>query len=249
MFGYHTPTMEWRTSSNSNNNTSNNMDNHNYNDNVLATPRKRKQPEERDDYDIVPAITPSSSFSSNGDDDDLSLGDSSHGIETREQSPIFAPSFGMSTPKRRRIETDIASCLSPPPLPRYQRDCTTVGSLKMPSTPVDTLGRVDLSFLAIPSPPSDLASTLALPTVALSPRTTLTPRFFQMGPRRLFGDARDMAPVRPRFATIRRRKATSSLAPSQSLRELSLPTLEDPRTPERKQLKVSPEVPFPSLPA
>lgn len=151
-----------------------------------CTPNKRKLSDERDD-DVV--VTPISIDYSDCDD-------SPRDTDAFVSTPC--PSFE-SPMKRRRTAIDAFhnSQLSPPLMPRLHYRPSTLAThqferksgrpildiFKSNSTNNILEDRQpeedDLSFLAIPTPPSARSETNkeAIPTLGLSPRTTLAPRF------------------------------------------------------------------------
>jgi len=201
----------------------------------LFTPNKRKLTEERDD-DIV--VTPSSSISDSDSDD--SPRDSDSFVST--PYPAFE-----SPLKRRRINAH-NSQLSPPLMPRlsyrpsklatHQNERFTAGR-----PVVDIFERMDrslvhqdLSFLAIPTPPSVESEKNAIPTFGLSPRTTLAPRFPELlDPFPPFPEEKENSTSSKHLPILRRRPINARrhrIGRKQMIEELSLPTLNE--MPERR---------------
>lgn len=204
----------------------------------LFTPNKRKLSEERDD-DIV--VTPSSSIGESDSDD--SPRDSDVFVSTpcpTYESPV----------KRRRTSIDALrkSQLSPPLMPRlsyrpsklatHQNERFTTGRPvldlfeRMESNP----SRQDLSFLAIPTPPSVASGKETIPTFGLSPRTTLAPRFPELlDPFPAFPDEKEYLSSNKQLPFLRRRPINARkhrIGRKQMIEDLSLPTLA--KMPERR---------------
>jgi len=215
------------------------MDSTTYNDFCFtATPNKRKQPEERDD-DII--VTPSSSYDSDSDD------------SARDASSILStPCYG-SPLKRRKISMDgeDLSRFSPPPFPRFKYGLASPSSYRdnersqsfVCGRPVLDIfessnnsrsrseqPQNDLSFLAVPTPPSH-TSAATIPSFDLSPRTTLAPRFpvLKMDSHRLFEtkDAKSSIRMLPLLRMRPTKPQQLRLGKKQLVEELSLPTLAD----------------------
>lgn len=207
------------------------MDSMTYNDFCFtATPNKRKQPEDRDD-DII--VTPSSSYDSDSDD------------SARDASPISSTPCSGSPLKRRKIR------FSPPPFPRFKyglaspssyrdnersqsfvrgRPVLDIFESRNNSTSRSEQPQNDLSFLAVPTPPSH-TSAATIPSFDLSPRTTLAPRFpeLKMDSHRLF-ETKDAKSSILMLSSLRMRPTKPQqlrLGKKQLVEELSLPTLAD----------------------
>lgn len=212
----------------------------------LATPNKRKHCEERDD-DVI--VTPSSSYDTDSDD---SVRDTDAFVATP------CPTFVCESPTKRR-KTSMAgpSQLSPPLMPRLHYRPSSLLSRQNERSLTVARGRPvldlfdsnsdsssmaqpenDLSFLAIPTPPSNTSemNDETIPTFELSPRTTLAPRFPELfDSRRLFGPHYDeekeneLNGTKRRLLPFLRMRPTSAqkhrLGSKPMLEELSLPTL------------------------
>lgn len=203
------------------------------------TPNKRKLSEERDD-DII--VTPSSSF------DDSECDDSPRDVDSFVSTPC--PCFE-SPMKRRRTFIDALhkSQLSPPLMPRLHYRPSTLAAHqheRQSGRPVLNLfessndnDEEDLSFLAIPTPPSSTSETDndAIPTFGLSPRTTLVPRLPElMESCRLFGfpNNKENLSSRRRLPALRMRPTRRRRSENKALiEELSLPTLAEVSTIEQ----------------
>lgn len=217
---------------------------------TLSTPNKRKQMEERDD-DIV--VTPLSSYDSSSDSDS-----DARDTDSFVSTPYADTAASESPWKRRKISLALRghhSDLSPPLMPRLKYRRSSLSSQNNERTrsrsysfavrgrPVlDIFGddsnsyeqqqqrpTNDLSFLAIPTPPSKISET-KIPSFGLSPRTTLAPRFPELfESRRLFGrslmlENEDRNPL----PSLRMRTSSPQLhkvGTKQLMEELFLPTL------------------------
>jgi len=226
----------------------------------LSTPNKRKHCEERDD-DII--VTPSSSYDTDSDD---SVRDNDVFVSTP------CPTFVCESPtKRRKTAMPGPSQLSPPLMPRFlYRPSSLLSRQKershtfAPGRPVLDLfdsnsdsssmeqPENDLSFLAIPTPPSNTSEMddEKIPTFVLSPRTTLAPRFPELfDSRRLFGPHYDEEKENELNGTKRRllpflrmrptsaqkhRSGVNSLIEELSLPTLAKVTLQEQSRPERR---------------
>lgn len=206
----------------------------------LFTPTnsKRKLSEERDD-DIV--VTPSSSFDETESDD--SPRDSDAFLST--PCPVFK-----SPLKRRRTANNALhnSELSPPLMPRlsyrpsklaaHQNERFTAGRPVLDIFEYKRSGesQQDLSFLAIPTPPSVASDEDVIPTFGLSPRTTLAPRFPELlDPFPAFPDEKEIPKSQNTLPLLKRRPINSRkhrAGRMQLIEELSLPTLSE--MPERR---------------
>lgn len=209
---------------------------------ITATPNKRKLRDERDD-DIV--VTPSSSYDSESDD-------STRDTDSFVSTPISACESTPAPHKRRRMSHD-TSQLSPPLMPRFQYRPSSLIQYNDRSHPFargrpvldifegsstslieDEQPEDDMSFLAIPTPPSikSEADDTKIPVFDLSPRTTLAPRFPElMDSHRLFGNPSDekendgRRPLLPSLRMRRSRPQEIRVGNKEMLEELSLPTL------------------------
>lgn len=190
------------------------------------TPNKRKLPDERDD-DII--VTPSSSF------DESECDDSPRENDFFVSTPC--PSFE-SPMKRRRTSIDTLhnSQLSPPLMPRLQYRPSTLAGHPMlnlfesSGNDVTEQPENDLSFLAIPTPPSTNFETDkdTIPTYGLSPRTTLAPRLPELLEScQLFGfrNEKEILSSRRRLPTLRMRPSNALRSRKPPSEELCLPTL------------------------
>lgn len=207
-----------------------------------STPSKRKLSEERDD-DVI--VTPSSSYDSENDDN-------SRDTDTFVSTPCPASlSMPCESPlKRRRTSTaDLDhSKLSPPLMPRFKYRHSTPEENRrsqcyLPGRPVldlftseqeQPVSDDDLSFLAIPTPPSNTSEidNSKIPSFGLSPRTTMAPSFpLLLDSRRLFGCSTEVdkenVSRRRILPPLRMRPQRTQLRKSQLLEELALPTLAD----------------------
>lgn len=153
---------------------------------AFSSPNKRKQ-EERDD-DVI--VTPSYSYDNDSDSDD-----STRDTESLYSTPCPKSYAGSSTKRRRRSTAEIGN-LSPPPMPQLKYHSSKMAGdlfhifnrrpvLNIFEHDSDNSANTvepddDLSFLAIPTLPSDSsieANGPKVPSFDLSPRTTLAPRF------------------------------------------------------------------------
>lgn len=212
----------------------------------LSTPNKRKLSEERDDDNIV---TPSSSYDSDSDDN---ARDSDAFLSTP------CPSFE-SPLKRRRKSMAVHNGLwqlSPPLMPRINYRSSSLlshefgrlDSFVSSGRPILDLFESnnneqsgnDLSFLAIPTPPSHSSNMNkeSIPTFGLSPRTTLAPRFPELHDSHwLFGvhtekekenEHSSSSSSRRLLPSLRMRRSNAPkhyLGNKELMEELSLPTL------------------------
>lgn len=223
------------------------------NDLAMLTPsshNKRKLSEERDD-DVI--VTPSSSYESDSDD---SARDTNSFVST----PSPSLSMPCESPSKRLRPSEAAldhSKLSPPLMPRFKyRHSTTSEEDRrshryLPGRLVldlfanereQPVSDNDLSFLAIPTPPSNTSEidSSDIPTFGLSPRTTMAPTFpLLMDYRRLFAcntsDEKENLSRRRTLPPLRMRPQRPQLGKSQLREELSLPTLVDPTFRESRQ--------------
>lgn len=207
-----------------------------------STPNKRKLSEERDD-DVI--VTPSSSYESDSDDN------------ARDTDAFFstpcpaALSIPCESPLKRRRTSAAAldhSKLSPPLMPRFKyRQSTPEENRRshcyLPGRPVLDLftgereqpfSGDDLSFLAIPTPPSNTSEIYdsKIPSFGLSPRTTMAPSFpLLLDSRRLFGcdkeEGKENVSRRRILPPLRMRPQRPQLRKSQLVEALALPTLAD----------------------
>jgi hypothetical protein len=194
------------------------------------TPNKRKLSEDRDDDAIV---TPSSLF------DDMESDDS-----PRDTDPVVSTPYPCyeSPMKRRRTAIDISHSaqLSPPPMPQLRYRPSRLASHRYEHTSgrpiLDVFENVsDLSFLAIPTPPSAISHTDkdGIPTFGLSPRTTLAPRFpdlLESHPIFGFPDGKENVSSRRRLPALRMRRTNGlklRTGRKHLDKELSLPTLDE----------------------
>jgi len=201
----------------------------------LFTPNKRKLSDERDD-DIV--VTPSSSF----DESDCDCDDSPRDTDAFLTTPC--PNF--ESPLKRRRTSMLAlhnSQLSPPLMPRlsyrpsnlatHQNERYTSGRPFLDIFECKSGKEANLSFLAIPTPPSATSDKDTIPTFGLSPRTTLAPRFpglvdgFPVLP-----DEKEKVNSRKLLPVLRMRPMNARKRRSQLIQDLSLPTLAE--VPERR---------------
>jgi len=203
-----------------------------------STPNKRKLSEERDD-DVI--VTPSSSYDSDSDDN-------ARDTDSFVSTPI--PDY--ESPLKRRRMSGAAldySRFSPPLMPRFQYRPSTLEqqndqSLSFtrgrPVLDIFTSDReqpenaLDLSFLSMPTPPSNVSEMdeAKIPFFALSPRTTMGPPFpYLVEGRRLFvGNAEEEKEngdsLRRRILpSLRMRPSKQQLGKNRMVEELSLPTL------------------------
>lgn len=219
------------------------MDSTFYNDfdlTVLSSPNKRKQPEERDDDAIV---TPSSSYDYDSDSDD----------SARDTCSLFStpcPTPCVESPtKRRRLttaKTGNHSHFSPPLMPQLKYQSSEMSGERFHifhGRPVlnifehdnDSSGnRVqpenDLSFLAIPTPPSDSsieANGAKVPYFDLSPRTTLAPRipeFFDSRRLNARDEKENKCSRRRPLPSLRMRPSNTRFGIRKLMGELTLPS-------------------------
>lgn len=197
-----------------------------------STPNKRKLSDERDD-DVI--VTPSSSYESDSDDDARDI------VSTPCESPL------------KRCRTSAApldhSRFSPPLMPRFKyrhattEEVNTRSQCHLPGRLVldlfssereQPVGNDDLSFLAIPTPPSNTSDidSSKIPSFGLSPRTTMAPTFpLLLDSRRLFAcrtsDEKENLSRRRILPPLRMRPQRQQLGKSQLMEELSLPALVD----------------------
>mmetsp|Transcript_12888 Transcript_12888/g.32472 ORF Transcript_12888/g.32472 Transcript_12888/m.32472 type:complete len:215 (+) Transcript_12888:147-791(+) len=199
----------------------------------LFTPNKRKLSDERDD-DVV--VTPSSSF------DESDCDDSPRETDTFLSTPC--PTFE-SPLKRRRTSMPALhnSQLSPPLMPRlsyrpsnlatHQNERYTSGRPVLDIFECKSSEESNLSFLAIPTPPSAISDKDAIPTFGLSPRTTLAPRFPELVDAfPVFPDEKENLNLRKVLPVLRRRPINAPKRRLQLIQDLSLPTLAE--VPERR---------------
>lgn len=194
-----------------------------------CTPNKRKLSEDRDDDAIV---TPSL------------LDDRASDDSPRDTDPIVStPYLCFESPmKRRRTAIDISDSfrLSPPPMPQIRYRPSRLASHRyerMSARPIlDVFENVnDLSFLAIPTPPSATshADQDIIPTFGLSPRTTLAPRFpdlLESHPIFGFPDEKENVSSRRRLPALRMRRTNGlklRTGRKHLDKELSQPTLDE----------------------
>lgn len=208
---------------------------------AFSSPNKRKQLEERDD-DII--VTPSSSYS-----------DSDSDADTRDTESFLStpcPAAGSPLKRRRTMSMPNHSQFSPPLMPRCKYPVLDF----LEDSSSSQLNR-DLSFLAIPTPPSKANDTDTdsdmIPSFDLSPRTTLAPHFPELMSSRLH--FRVLNHTQKNHAERSRRTLLPSLrmrptcsqkhrfGAKQLMTELSLPTLADVTIQESRQVRRS------SLPA
>jgi len=215
-----------------------------------STSNKRKLSEERDD-DVI--VTPSSSYESDSDD---SARDTNSFVST----PSPSLSMPCESPSKRLRLSEAAldhSKLSPPLMPRFKyRHSTTAeenrrshcylpGRLVLDlfsSEREQPVSDNDLSFLAIPTPPSNTSENFSskIPTFALSPRITMAPSFpLLMDSRRLFAcntsAEKENLSMRRILPPLRMRPQRPQLGKSQLKEELSLPPLVDAMFRESRQ--------------
>jgi hypothetical protein len=140
------------------------------------------------------------------------------------------------------------SKLSPPLMPRFKYRHSTPEENRrsqcyLPGRPVldlftseqeQPVSDDDLSFLAIPTPPSNTSEidNSKIPSFGLSPRTTMAPSFpLLLDSRRLFGCSTEVdkenVSRRRILPPLRMRPQRPQLRKSQLLEELALPTLAD----------------------
>lgn len=220
----------------------------------IFTPNKRKLSEERDDDAIV---TPSSSYGSDIDDNDNDR-DNEAFISTPCPTYISMPCESPSKRRRTSAATLDHSKFSPPLMPRFKYRPSTLeqengrSKFYLPGRPVLDLFTSDseqpknndhLSFLAIPTPPSNVseADTSKIPSFGLSPRTTTAPLFpLLLESRQLFGGnigdekENESVPRRRMLPPLSMRPQKQGLGKTQLMKELSLPTLFDATRPERR---------------
>jgi len=215
-----------------------------------SAPNKRKLSEERDD-DVI--VTPSSFYESDSDD---SARDTNAFVST----PSPSLSLPCESPTKRLRPSKAAldhSQLSPPLMPRFKYRHSTIkeenrrthyhlpGRLVLDLFSSETEQPVsynDLSFLAIPTPPSRTSEVDAskIPTFGLSPRTTMAPSFPPLlDSRRLFActtsDEKENSYRRRSLPSLRMRPQRPQLGKSHLIQELSLPPLVDATFKESRQ--------------
>lgn len=213
----------------------------------LSTPIKRKQPEERDD-DII--VTPLSTFDDSESDDSPRDTDSLFStpcnfespIKRRRTSLIIRGPSQLSPPLMRRIEyrpSSISSQMNNERSNSFLHGRPVLDIFESSSSSEQPENDIsDLSFLAIPTPPS-MSSNVnesEIPSFDLSPRTTLAPRFPDLHDSRLLFPAvhigkenmnsntssrRRLPPLRMRPSNARNYRHGSR----QMMEELALPTL------------------------
>lgn len=213
-----------------------------------STPNKRKLSEERDD-DVI--VTPSSSYESDSDDN---ARDTDAFVSTPCPTSLSTPCE--SPLKRRRTSAAVLdhSKFSPPLMQRFKYRHSTPAEENgrsqcyIPGRPVldlftnereEPVNNNDLSFLAIPTPPSNTSEVdnAKIPSFGLTPRTTAAPSFpLLLDSRRLFGgntsDEKENVSRRRILPSLRMRPQRQQLGKARLMEELSLPTLA-PR-PERR---------------
>lgn len=214
---------------------------------TLSTPKKRKQMEERDD-DIV--VTPSSSYDSSSDSDS-----DARDMDSFVSTPCPDIAASESPCKRRKISLALRghhSDLSPPLMPRLKYRPASLSSQNNERTrsrshsfaargrPVlDLFGddsnsyeqeqpQNNLSFLAIPTPPSNIIET-KIPSFGLSPRTTLAPFLRSLAFEN--EDGNPLPSLRMRTSSPQQYK----FGTKQLMEELSMPTLAEVTLRETRQ--------------
>jgi hypothetical protein len=217
------------------------MDSITYNDfdfdsTVFSSPNKRKQ-EERDD-DVI--VTPSSSYDNDSDSDD-----STRDSESLYWTPCPTLYAGSSTKRRRRSTAEIGN-LSPPPMPQLKYQSSKMAEERFHifhrrsvlnifehdnDSSANTIGPDnDLSFLAIPTPPSDSsieANGAKVPYFDLSPRTTLAPRipeFFDSRRLNARDEKENKCSRRRPLPSLRMRPSNTRFGIRKLMGELTLPS-------------------------
>jgi len=208
-----------------------------------STPNKRKLLEERDD-DVI--VTPSSSYDSDSDDN-------ARDTDSFVSTPIpasFSTSYESAQKRQRTSGAALDhSNFSPPLMPRFKYRPSTLPQHNdqsysfargRPVLDLFTSDREqsehgsDLSFLAMPSPPSNGSGIdeSKIPSFRLSPRTTMGPPFPNLlVARRLFGgkivDEKENTDSSRRriLPSLRMRPTKPQFGTKQMVNELSLPTL------------------------
>jgi len=234
----------------------------------LSTPNKRKS-EKRDDEVIV---TPSSTFDDSECDDSPRDTDSfvstpcqsfESPVKRRKTSLTIRGPSQLSPPLMRRIEyrpTSISSHANSERSSSFLRgrpvlDIFDSSGSSISEQPENDLS--ELSFLAIPTPPSLIskANESQIPSFDLSPRTTLAPQFPELHDSRLLfprfhaeienknsntSSRRRLPPLRMRPTNTRNHRTGTR----QMMEELSLPTLSEItlREPQRERRSSLPAV-------
>lgn len=198
----------------------------------LSSPNKRKQ-EERDEV----IVTPSSSYDDDSDSDD----------STRDTDSLYTTpcptSYAESPSKRRRCSTAEIGSLSPPPMPQLKYQSSTMAGERFQifhRRPVlnifddnssnTTQPDDDLSFLAIPTPPSENtieSNRSKVPSFDLSPRTTLAPRipeFFDSRRLNVLDEKENKCSRRRPLPSLRMRPSNARFGIRKVMGELTLPT-------------------------
>lgn len=205
-----------------------------------CTPNKRKLSEERDD-DVI--VTPTSLFDEKESDDSPRDTD----------SYVATPCHCYESPKKRRrtaVDISHSSQLSPPLMPRILYRPSTFASHRYErksGRPILDIfeNKSNLSFLAIPSPPSTTseADKDAIPTFGLSPRTTLAPRFpdlLESHPIFGFPEEKENVSSRRLLPALRMKRTHGSklrTGRKHLMKELSLPTLNEIATDQSQRMR------------